>query len=563
MMPEPESSSPMVRYRIPLLIALGTVLYLPFLGLHDLWYPDELDIAEVCRAMFLSGDWIAPRRMGTIWVDYPPMIYWVGTVSSHVFGTMSAFTLRLPNALAAIATALVTCVGGSRWFSPRAGLWAGVVLLTAQQFVLQAVGYRPDVLFTLFISAGILLYAEGVGDRPRPWFRIAGFAMFGLAMLAKGPLGLLLPGLVLTLWHGSRREWRRLLALVPLSIVALAVYLPWFVACARAMGADSILYELYAQNFQRFFSGFRGHGRPITYYVVNFWGDLWPWSWLLPVAIWWLRDTPRWRDRRVQLSLWWLGTFIVFLSLAVTKRQLYLLPAYPAFALLLAPWLEAVTRRPPATDIPSPKPVRLWAVGIAVVFLVLAIVSIGASIAFEPIVTRADLNPQEVEVAHLLRAPLAGTGVLLLAAAAWLTMAWRRRDPTTVLVRVVAVHAVLYMVLQAWVLPAFDPTKTYRPQSQWIRDQIGAGTPFAMVHPRDGMGVRKRGAFGYYTGSMVELLETQAQVVEFLRQHPESIVLVHDEEADAIFAGNEAGWRARVIRELRTGDHVYLVVRAP
>jgi 4-amino-4-deoxy-L-arabinose transferase-like glycosyltransferase len=562
-MSESESSSPLVRYRIPLLIALGMLLYIPFLGLRDLWYPDELDIAEVCRAMFLSGDWIAPRRMGTIWVDYPPMIYWVGTISSHVFGTMSAFTLRLPNALAAIATVVVTCVGGSRWFNPRAGLWAGLALLTAQQFVLQAVGYRPDVLFTLFIAAGFLLYAESAGERPRSWLRIAGFAMFGLAMLAKGPLGLLLPGLVLTLWHASRREWRRLLALAPLAIVALAVYLPWFVACARAMGADSILYELWAQNFQRFFSGFRGHGRPITYYVINFWGDLWPWSWLVPVAIWWLWHAPRRRDGRVQLALWWLGAFLVFLSLAVTKRQLYLLPAYPAVVLLLAPWLEAVTRRPPATDIPSPKPVRVWAVGIAVAFVVLAIALIGTGIAFDPIVARAGLNPQEVEVAQLLRAPLVGTGVLLLAAAALLTVAWRRRDPTTVLVRVVAVHVVLYMVLQGWVMPAFDPTKTYRPQSQWISDQIGAGTTFAMVHPRDGMGVRKRGAFGYYTGSMVELLETQAQVVDFLRHHPESLVLVHDEEADTIFAGDEAGWRARVVRELRTGDHVYLVVRAP
>ena len=562
-MSNPESSSPLVRYRIPLLIGLGILLYIPFLGLRDLWYPDELDIAEVCRAMFLSGDWIAPRRMGTIWVDYPPMIYWVGTVSSHVFGTMSAFTLRLPNALTAIATVVLTCAAGTRWFSPRAGLWAGLVALTALQFVLQAIGYRPDVLFTLFIAAGLFLYAEGVGERPRTWLRIAGFASFGLAMLAKGPLGLLLPGLVLTLWHGSRREWRRLLELAPLSIVALSVYLPWFVACARAMGADNILYELYAQNFQRFFSGFRGHERPITYYLMNFWSDLWPWSWLVPVAIWWIWRTAWRRDRRVQLALWWLGAFFVFLSLAVTKRQLYLLPAYPAIALLLAPWLEAVIQQPPGADAPSSKPVRAWTAGITITFVALGLAFIAIGVAFEPIVERLELNPQEVELAHLLRVPLIGTGVLLLAAAAWLGLTWRRKGPTTALVRIPAVHVALYVALQAWVMPTFDPTKTYRPQSRWISDQIGVGTTFAMVHPERAMGMRKRGAFGYYTGSMVELLETQEQVVEFLRQHPESLVLVHDREAATIFAGDEAGWRARVVRELRTGDHVYLVIRAP
>ena len=94
----------------------------------------------------------------------------------------------------------------------------------------EAVGYRPDVLFGLAVTSGFVLYVAGVGDRPRWILRVTGFALFGVAMLTKGPLGLLLPGLVLTLWHGSRREWRRLLELAPLALVSIAVYLPWFIA---------------------------------------------------------------------------------------------------------------------------------------------------------------------------------------------------------------------------------------------------------------------------------------------------------------------------------------------
>ena len=75
-----------VKHRNLALTLLGTILYIAFIGLRDLWYPDEPDIAEVALAMFLSGDWISPRRMGEIWVDYPPMIYWVGSISSHLFG---------------------------------------------------------------------------------------------------------------------------------------------------------------------------------------------------------------------------------------------------------------------------------------------------------------------------------------------------------------------------------------------------------------------------------------------------------------------------------------------
>ena len=563
-MTDDTQSSFLIRHRYGLLFALGFLIYVPFLGLRDLWFPDEPNIAEVCRAMFLSGDWIAPRRMGTIWVDYPPMIYWAGTLFSHLFGTMSAFTLRLPNALAGIATALVTCFAGSRWFGARAGLWAGIVLLTAVQFVYNSVSYRPDVLFTLAITAGMVVYAEGCGTRPRLWMRIAGFALFGAAMLAKGPLGLLLPGLVLTLWHGSRREWRRLLELAPLAVVALGVYLPWFVACAKAMGADSILYELYAQNIARFFSGFRGHEQPIYYYVVNFWPDLWPWSWLVPFAGWWVLRSEAKRDRNLQLALWWFVAFLLFLSYAVTKRQLYLLPAYPAVALLLGRWFAPLTTGHRSTDEgPDPRPLRFWAAGMAAVFVLLGVAFIAIVAGFNPIVQMADFNPEEMAVANGLRAPLVGTGILLLAMGLWIVSAWRHGRTTLAAVRVGIAHVALYIALLAWVMPPFAPTRTYRPQSLWIREQIGDQSNFGIVFTKNGLGFRKRGAFSYYTGAMVDVLETQDQVEQYFRQYPDTIVLVYEEEAAAIFAGNEESWRSRVLGEFLIEEWVLLAVRGP
>ena len=114
----------LTRHRTLFLLLTGAVLYVAFLGLREVWYPDEPDIAEVARAMFLSGDWVSPRRMGEIWVDYPPMVYWVGTISSHILGGMSAFSLRLPNALAAILTILLTAATARKWFGETAGFWA-------------------------------------------------------------------------------------------------------------------------------------------------------------------------------------------------------------------------------------------------------------------------------------------------------------------------------------------------------------------------------------------------------------------------------------------------------
>jgi len=339
----------LIRHRTLFLLLIGLVVYIAFLGMREVWYPDEPDIAEVARAMFVSGDWVSPRRMGVIWVDYPPMIYWFGTISSHLFGEMSAMSLRLPNALAAIATILVTAKVARAWFGEAAGFWAGFTLLTFLLFVYEGNSYRPDVSFTLTIAAGMFSYAGGVGDRGTVWHRMLAFAFFGLAMLSKGPLGVLLPGLVLVVWLGLQRQWWRILELAPLSLIALLVYGAWFFSNAEAMGWSSMLGEFYAQNLERFLSSEnRGHGQPWYYYLRNFWLDFSPWSWLFPPTVWWLYRSEKWRDPKIQLALLWFVIFLAFLSLAATKRQLYLLPAFPAVAMLLGVWFAEVTR--PASD---------------------------------------------------------------------------------------------------------------------------------------------------------------------------------------------------------------------
>jgi 4-amino-4-deoxy-L-arabinose transferase-like glycosyltransferase len=546
-----------------LLLGLGLLLYVPVLGLRDLWYPDEPDIAEVAKAMFLSGDWIAPRRMGVIWVDYPPMIYWAGSLASRLLGGMSEFALRLPNALAAIGLVILTTFTGSRWFNPRAGLWAGFALLTFGEFTRQAVSYRPDVLFSLAIGAGLIVYARGTGERARWLPRVMAFALLGLAMLAKGPLGLLLPGLVLTLWHAGRREWRRILELAPLSLISLAVYLSWFVACAKAMGADNILWELYAQNFARFASGSRGHGQPIYYYVLGIWAYLWPWSVLLPFAITWIVRTRRWRDRNVQLALWWFGTFFVFLSIAVTKRGVYLMPAHAAAALLLGGWLAAVGREDATDpDAPDPRPVRWYAAGLTV-SLVLLLLSVGvAVVAMEQIIERGEFDVLHAEVARALCAPLAAMCVIIAAALTWIGLAWRRGELRSVLLRIGISQAVASFALLAWVLPTANPLKTYAPQSRWVREQIGAETRFGLANPHRDLAFRKMGAFGYYSGAHVEVLRSRERIREFLEEYPASLVLVEQRAAEELLAG-EIDWYTQDRETLQRGSLHYVVVRAP
>ncbi len=152
-------------------------------------------------------------------------------------------------------------------------------------------------------------------------------------------------------------------------------------------------------------------------------------------------------------------------------------------------------------------------------------------------------------------------GLVLLGLGLWIGHAWRRRDIRAGLARIGVGHLALYVVLLAWLLPAFNPSKTYKPQGEWIRAQIGNARHFGLVYPE--FGYRKMGGFGYYSGALVERMETAEQVRHFFEQYPTSVVLVHEDSVDRIFAEDETEWRRRVLRELRTGKHLYVVVGAP
>jgi len=549
----------LIRNRTIFLLLTGGVLYIAFLGLREVWYPDEPDIAEVARGMFLSGDWVTPRFIGEIWVHYPPMIYWAGTISSHILGDMSAFSLRLPNALAAIATILVTAAVARSWFGERAAFWAGFSLLTFMLFVYEGNSYRPDVLFTMTIAVGILSYASGSGDRGNALQRMLAFFFFGLAMLSKGPLGLLLPGLVLVLWLGLQRKWLRIFELAPLSLIALLVYGSWFLTNAQVMGWDIMFDEFYAQNFERFLdSANRGHGQPWYYYLRNFWLDFSPWSWLFPPTVWWLYRSEKWRDPRVQLALLWFFVFLAFLSIAATKRQLYLLPAFPAAALLLGTWLAEVSGPRGDEESRAGKiavPMYSWA--LVMLFLVLGGALLWVATNLESVSSGRDFNSQELEIVANIGMPLIVFGITLILAAFAIGSAWRLGGNGSALLAIGATHVAIYTVILSLVFPSFAPSKSYEPQSRWIMSEIGDAPRFAMV---DESGFYRRGGFGFYTGTAIDLLDGPDEALDYFRQYPDTIVLVRSSQFEQDFESAMSASQFRFLRELRVGSHLYIAL---
>jgi hypothetical protein len=137
---------------------------------------------------------------------------------------------------------------------------------------------------------------------------------------------------------------------------------------------------------------------------------------------------------------------------------------------------------------------------------------------------------------------------------------WKRGTVQEMLGMIGGTTCVLYILFVGLIMPIVNPLKSYRPQAEWVAEQIGPANEFGIV-PKSGRYYGKAGAFGYYSGDLVVMLATPEEIDEFLDEHPDSLVLVHEERAAKIFAGNEEAWRARVIRVLAARHDRFLVVR--
>ncbi|WP_216904580.1 glycosyltransferase family 39 protein [Synechococcus sp. CCY 9618] len=331
-----------------------------FQGLGSLGLMDKTEalFVEVGHQMLERGDWVTPWWNGERFFDYPVWGYWMVGLSFRLFG-VSEWAARLPVALAASAV-VVAAFGLMLAWSPageagrprilRAALAAGVLATTPGW-----VGWGRTSTTDMFLSSAITLALFGFLLAHRHphhrWLAPLGraaLAMFaGIAVLAKGPVGLLLPGLVVVLFlllTAGWRAWLRWRPLLAMAALFLGVTMPWYGAAAAVNGADFLGGFLGFSNLQRFTTVLYDHPGPPWFYLPWVVVLLLPWSLFLPAAMaeqrfWRLRS---WRAEAGPgggLGLFlvlWLGLMVAFFSAAATKLPGYILPALPAGSLLVA-----------------------------------------------------------------------------------------------------------------------------------------------------------------------------------------------------------------------------------
>ncbi len=326
-----------------LLIAWGA-LCLPNLGGPSLWDVDEGKNAQAAVEMQESANWIVPTFNYELRADKPPLLYWLQAGSYALFG-VNEFAARLPSALAALLSILLTYELARNAFGPMAGLLSGLTLGSAVSFCASAHFANPDSLLNAFSLLTLYLFWSGFAARGRWWLITCGLSS-GLAVLAKGPVGLLLPGCVMILFLlWERQLWRLFDSRILLGLLGfLVVAAPWYVWVALETKGIWIAEFWRVHNQDRFLGTMENHGGSVFYYILILMIGLSPWSVFMLLTGCHSRDElyaePTIQRSATRFLLCWIATYFVFFSIARTKLPNYILPLFPAAAILVARCLD-------------------------------------------------------------------------------------------------------------------------------------------------------------------------------------------------------------------------------
>ncbi len=348
-----EDSSPALK--LSSLIAICGLLFFAFLGIRDLWDIDEGMHAAMAQTMLLSGDWVTPVFNGEAFFDKPALFNWLGAISFKVFG-FTEFAARLPAAIAGLGCVILVWQLGRQLYGERAGFLAGLILATSLEFIILSRVVQYDIPFTFFVTLALFCFAKGLlSEGDRRFYFLGMYAATALAVLTKGPLGAVLTGLVIFTYLISTRRLALLkeMQILPGIVVFLIIVTPWFVLMERAN--DGYLeYFIFKQHFANFLGGDGAmkprHPEPFYYYLPILLAGLLPWSALLPQSIARGWTVKRQGDGGLSrfLVIWVIATFI-FCSAATSKLSTYLLPVFPACALLMACYLNDFIDSPRST----------------------------------------------------------------------------------------------------------------------------------------------------------------------------------------------------------------------
>lgn len=389
-------------------LALAVVWFAP-LGHRALVNPDEGRYATIALGMLRSGDWITPHLNGFLYFEKPPFGYWMSAAAMGLFG-VGEFAARLWPAVCGFATAVLVAFTARRLWSEPAGSFAGASAAGCIWIVANAHFLSLDMGLTFFLTLALCAFLLAQRDdasapQQRRWMLAAWAAMAG-AVLTKGLVGVLIPGAALLLYCA----WVR--TLVPLrrmhwvagSALFLALAAPWFIVVSLRNPGFADFFFVH-EHFQRYLTDQARRPGAVWYFVPLLLAGFLPWTTMLPsLARFGAEPEPQRAFQPRRFLLVYAVFVFVFFSASRSKLPSYILPMFPALALLAGAWLAKA----------DPRRLRIHLVMPAVAGLALMVVA--------PLLTRFATRDTPPEVLEAMAPGFAAAGAFVIGAA---TIAYR------------------------------------------------------------------------------------------------------------------------------------------
>ncbi|SCK26506.1 4-amino-4-deoxy-L-arabinose transferase [Variovorax sp. HW608] len=455
-----------------MLVVLG-VIWFAGLGARSLISPDEGRYASIALAMARSGDWVTPRLNGLLYFEKPVMQYWIGALAFLGLG-VSEFSARLWPALSGFLTLLMVGYTAARLWGRESGIRALAIAASMTWIIGNSHFLTLDAGLTFFLTVVLcaVLLAEGATSGSaaarRRWIWLAWAAMAG-AVLSKGLVGLLIPAAVLfltSLWRRDASLIRGMHWLSGLTIL-FALAAPWFVLVSMRNPIFAQFFFVH-EHFARYLTTVHQRQGAWWYYVPLLLGGMLPWTSALP----WLARasaTDHGRPASTQerdLLVIWCAFLFLFFSASGSKLPSYILPMFPALALLAARALRDA--RPTALRWHLLLPTLAW---------VVAFVASTKVARFASPVTPAEVLAPIAEAVRL-------GAIVFVTCAALAGFCLGRRRVTVAILSVAFGHLIATSaVLRS--LDAFGQLESAAPVAAALRPELQPGTPVFAVGAYD------------------------------------------------------------------------------
>jgi len=328
------------------LLFLALVAWFSTLDYRRLIKPDEGRYAEISREMVVSGDWLTPRLNGIKYFEKPPLQYWATAIAFKIFG-FHEWTARLWTALAGYLTVLVVWWAGRKLFGAPAGLYAAMVLISNLYFVLMGHVNALDMGLTLFTTLALAGFCfaqrEDATRQEQKLGMHLTWAAMAFAVLSKGLIGIVLPGATLTLYSLLARDWApwRRLSPIPGMLIFLAIAAPWFVAVSM-VNPEFPRFFFIQEHLLRYATDEGRRMGPIYYFISILVIGMLPWMVVMVDTLWRATIERSKLDRPALILLTWTIFVFIFFSISRSKLPSYILPLFPALALLMGKHLAAM-----------------------------------------------------------------------------------------------------------------------------------------------------------------------------------------------------------------------------